>query len=384
MSRSFLGPSALAREPVVGEQSFHAPELCVVVPTFNERDNVEPLVNRLKQVLSGVDWEVVFVDDDSPDGTSEAVRTLARQDGRIRCVQRIGRRGLSSAVVEGMLTSVAPYLAVMDGDLQHDESLLPEMLNALRSGEVDVAVGSRYLDGGRIGDWDRSRARISRSATQLARWVLKVDLKDPMSGFFMLTRPVFEAAVRRLSGIGFKVLVDLFASSPAPLRSREFHCTFKQRVAGRSKLDELVAWEFLELLLDKLLGRWVPIRFVMFALVGGFGLVVHLAALSLIFRFSSWPFSVAQAAATVLAMTSNFAFNNLLTYRDRRLHGWKLLRGLVLFYLVCGAGAFANVGIAQVVFERSDAWLVAGIAGAAIGAVWNYAMASTYTWSRRA
>lgn len=392
MSVSRETPAAAREEQAPGVErpvvagsagAFRPPEVCVVVPTFNERENVEPLVERLGRALAGVDWEVVFVDDDSPDGTAEVVRALGRQDGRVRCVQRIGRRGLSSAVVEGMLTSTAPLLAVIDGDLQHDERLLPVMVQVLRGGEVDIVVGSRYVEGGSVGAWDERRARMSRFATWVAKVVLKAELRDPMSGFFMLTRPAFERTVRRLSTIGFKVLVDVFASAPEPLRARELHYTFRPRVAGESKLDGLVIWEYLELLLDKLVGRFVPVRFLMFALVGGFGLLVHLATLGVAFRVLEWGFAAAQATATLVAMTSNFALNNVLTYRDRRLRGAELVRGLLLFYLVCGVGALANVGIAQVIFERSDVWLLAGVAGAAIGAVWNYAMASTYTWRRR-
>jgi dolichol-phosphate mannosyltransferase len=152
----------------------------VVIPTFNERDNIELLVQKLEQALEDHSWEAVFVDDDSPDGTAAAVRAIARRDSRIRCIQRVGRRGLSSAVIEGMLSSSADYFAVLDGDLQHDETLLPDMVGILQQDpNVDVVVGSRYVRGGGFGDWNSNRVAISRFATQLSRRITKVDLTDP-------------------------------------------------------------------------------------------------------------------------------------------------------------------------------------------------------------
>lgn len=250
------------------------PELSIIVPTYNERENVSELVSKLEQCLSGYSWEVIFVDDDSPDRTADSVRTLGRGDSRIRCLQRIGRRGLSSACVEGMLASTAPYLAVMDADLQHDEKLLPRMLGLLREGETDIVVASRYVEGGGIGNWNRSRAAISRFATKLSRALVPEQLSDPMSGFFMLRREVLAESVRNLSAMGFKILIDLFASSPCPLRFKELPYQFRNRHAGESKLDAVAGWDYGMLLVDKLVGHIVPARFVSFAIVGGFGVLV--------------------------------------------------------------------------------------------------------------
>jgi dolichol-phosphate mannosyltransferase len=358
-------------------------ELAVVLPTFNERDNVEPLIARLEEVLAGTEWEAIFVDDDSRDGTAEHVRAIARRKPYIRCVQRLGRRGLSTACIEGVLASSAPFLAVMDADLQHDETLLPRMLEMLKSSALDIVIGSRYAAGGGVGAWDPSRARISDLATRLSRLVVKAELSDPMSGFFMIRRPVFEAALRDLSGQGFKILIDLFASSPRPLAFAELPYQFRLRRHGESKLDTLVAWEYLQLLLDKLIGHLVPVRFALFAMIGGLGLVVHLAVLGLVLKFLGVDFTLAQSVATVTAMTSNFLLNNWFTYRDRRLRGWRLLRGLVSFYVVCSVGAIGNVGIAAYVFHADQAWWLAGIAGAIVGSVWNYATSAVFTWRAR-
>jgi len=355
-------------------------ELTVVIPTLNERDNIVPLLDKLRACLGGVAWEALFVDDDSSDGTASCLRELGRLDPRVRCVQRVGRRGLSSACVEGVLCSAAPVIAVIDADMQHDERLLPRMLDLIRGGDVDIVVGSRYMQGGGVGNWDRKRILISRFATRLSAAVVRAELTDPMSGFFMFRRDAFDRAMRRLSQHGFKILVDFFASSPTPLRYRELPYEFRERQHGESKLDAMVAWEYLMLIMDKLFGRYVPVRFVLFSLIGGLGLVVHMAILAATHIGAGLDFAWAQTAATFVAMFCNFALNNVITYRDKRLRGLRFLRGLGSFVLVCSVGAFANVGVGNYLFQSDQAWWVAGVAGVAVGAVWNYAVSSVFTW----
>jgi dolichol-phosphate mannosyltransferase len=355
-------------------------ELSIVVPTYNERDNIPLLVERVRQALDGRAWEMIFVDDDSPDGTATAIRDLAQHDSRVRCLQRIGRRGLSTAVTEGMLASSAPYLAVIDADLQHDETLLPQMLDSLKTEDLDLVIASRRAAGGDFGDWPRERIAISEIATRLSHLVGPAGLQDPMSGFFMMRRQAFEGAVHHLSGQGFKILLDLFASAPRPFKFKEVPYVFRQRIHGDSKLETVVAWQYLSLLLDKLVGKFIPYRFILFGAVGSFGILVHLAALRLALLAVSFP--TAQAIATVTAMTSNFVLNNMLTYRDRRLRGWRFVIGLLSFYAVCGVGAAANVGVASAIFYQDYAWWISGIAGALVGAVWNYVVSSVVTWRR--
>jgi len=361
-----------------------APVLTVVVPCYNERPNVAPLIARLDATLGGIAWEVVYVDDNSPDGTTAEVRRIAQTDPRVRCIRRIGRRGLSSAVIEGALSSSAQYVAVIDGDLQHDETKLPEMLATLQTGEYDLAVGSRHLEGGdSAGLTTRRRRMLSDGGIRLAQLFLPVRLSDPMSGFFMLPRPLFEQLAASLTGQGFKILVDLALSSPGPLRVIEIPCVFHERVAGESKLDALVLAQFAGLLLDKVFGGLMPLRFISFALVGAFGVLVHLAVLSGTLKLVGLSFESAQAVATVAAMIFNFQLNNEITYRDQRLRGPRLWRGLLLFMLVCGLGAIANVGIANSLYENNTTWSIAGAVGAVIGVVWNYAVSATLVWRAR-
>lgn len=359
------------------------PDLAIVVPTFNESQNVVRLVELLDSALSGVNWEVVFVDDNSPDRTAELVRRLAQRDGRVRCVHRVGRRGLSSACIEGIMATSTPYVAVMDADLQHDETRLPVMLDELRRNNFDIVVGSRYLETGGVGDWNRRRQWMSQFATRLSWLATRIKLQDPMSGFFMVRREIFLEAVPSLSAIGFKILLDLLASLTRPPNVKEVPYVFRSRHLGESKLDALVLWEYLLLLLDKTIGHVVPVRFISFALIGGVGVVVHFLILTLLFKGWSLGFAVAQSLATMFAISSNFFLNNVFTYRDRRLKGWALLGGWVTFNLVCATGATANVGVATWLFERQTLWVFSALAGIAIGVVWNYAMSSIFTWRKR-
>ena len=356
--------------------------LSVVIPTLNERENVPRLFEKLASALAGIEWEAIFVDDGSTDGTAEAVTRLASGDRRARLISRLGRRGLASAVLEGMMSSTAPVVAVIDADLQHDERVLPQLVAAVDSGSCDLAVGSRYTLGGSVGNFSDARLCISRVATRLADLVTKVPLADPMSGFFAVRRDRVVQAAPHLSCTGYKILLDLVTSSPSPLRITELPYQFRERAMGQSKLDATVSLEYLQLLAEKLIGRWLPIRFLKFALVGGFGVLVHLAVLAVCLHVATMPFAAAMVVSTATAMTSNFFLNNIFTYRDRRLRGLSILGGLMKFSLICSVGAAANIAIGDVVVQ-SQPWWAAGAAGALAGSVWNYAMGSIFAWSGR-
>lgn len=305
----------------VASRSIQPAILWIIIPTFNERDNVSELIQRLTSALATIDWEAVFVDDDSTDGTVDAVRELCRTNIRVRLIHRIGRRGLASAVVEGVQSTSSPYIAVIDADLQHDEKLLPSMLETLRSNEVDIVVGSRYIAEQGLGDLVKRRQRISQIATRLARLTQSANLTDPMSGFFMLKREAFDRSRRNLSSLGYKILLDILLSSKPQLAIAEVPYVFKNRIHGESKLDSVAVWEYLMLLLDKTVGRFLPIRFIVFTVVGGMGVVIHMLTLLLATKSMSAAFLAAQTLATILAMTFNFFANNFLTYRDKRIKG---------------------------------------------------------------
>ena len=369
------------REPIPAVGS--APVLSVIVPTFNEAQNVAELVSRLERALDGVAWEAIIVDDNSPDGTSAVAKAVAAKNPRVRCLRRLGRRGLAGACLEGILSSSAPYVAVIDGDLQHDEALLPRMLKRLTDDEADLVVGSRYIGGTVKDGLDGARGAYSHAATGLAQKLLGTNLSDPMSGFFMARRECVEQVAGRLSPIGFKILLDLVLTAQGHIRIVEEPYTFRLRQAGESKFDLRIGLEFLGLLLAKLTGGVVDTRFLLFTLVGTTGLAVHLGVLKLGLATFVLPFSVAQSVATFAALLSNFLLNNATTYRDRRLKGFSLVTGFIAFCAIGAAGAISNVGLATWLYSEHSVWWVAGAAGSVMGALWNYLMSSQFVWRTR-
>jgi dolichol-phosphate mannosyltransferase len=355
-------------------------ELAVIVPTLNERENVKALIGRLHEALAGIEWEVVFVDDDSPDGTAEFCRQIGRSDRRVRVVQRIARRGLASASIEGILATCAPLVAVMDGDLQHDETLIPGMVARLKAENLDLVVGSRNVEGGGMGRFAAGRVRLSNLGRILSRRVVSCELQDPMSGFFVADRRFVNEALPRISAVGFKILLDLIASSPRPVRLAEAPYEFRTRVRGESKLDTTVGFEYLTLVLHKLIGSMLPVQFVMFGLVGLAGVLVHLALLAILLFRSGLPFVYAHATATSAAIIANFFLNNVVTHRDRRLRGWKLVPGFLAFFQVCALGALSNFALAKLLYSAGLPWFFAGAAGMAVSSVWNYSVTAALSW----
>jgi dolichol-phosphate mannosyltransferase len=361
----------------------HSAELSIIVPTYKERGNVAELVRRLDAALAGIAWEAIFVDDNSPDGTADAVRDIAIGDTRVRCLRRVGRRGLAGACIEGILSSASPFVAVMDADLQHDEKVLPLMLRQLKDGRVDLVAGTRYVEGGSAGNFSQRRGAISRMATKLTHRLVGTNLSDPMSGFFMMRREPFERMAPDLSPVGFKILLDIAVTGGDRLAIAEQPYVFGKRFEGESKFNIQIGVEFLGLLLAKMTGDLVDPRFIFFAIVGTLGLLVHLVVLRLGLLFLPEGFRGAQIIATLVAMTSNFLFNNELTYRDRRLKGMAMVRGFILFCLIGSVGVLTNVDLASWLYTERQVWWVAGAAGAIMGALWNYAMSTLFVWRAR-
>ena len=355
-------------------------DLAIVLPTFNESGNVGPLADRLARSLAGIRYEVIFVDDDSPDGTADAVRSLAQQHDNVRVLQRIGRRGLASACIEGILAVSAPYVAVMDADLQHDESILPEMLRRIREDNLDLVVASRNMAGGSMGEFARWRVKLSQLGRRLSLMGAGHALTDPMSGFFMVRFAAFERLAHRLSGLGFKILLDIVLSADQGLRIGEVPYKFRAREHGESKLDLVVGLEYFELLVDKHLGDLVNVKFVLFGMVGALGVGVHLLILRALLVLAGLSFAKGQAVTTFIVMILNFVLNNSVTYRDRRLRGWAFWGGLFTFCLACALGVAANVAIANEAFHRGVPWVLAALTGLMFSAVWNFGVTSMTTW----
>lgn len=360
----------------------YAPTISIIAPAYNERPNMRPLTQAVAAAMGSTSWELIVVDDDSPDNTADAADELAHEGYPIRCIRRVGRRGLASAVVEGALASNARFLAVIDADMQHDERLLPRMLRTLQETDTDLVIGSRHVEGGSVGEWAGDRQAMSRIATWCARALVGREVTDPMSGFFAIRRDVFHACIYDLSQQGYKILLDILTSSPRPLKVAELPYVFRNRAEGESKLDVMVLAEFLFLLVEKLTRGLIPPRFVLFSLVGGLGLIFHLAVLEIVGAVGV-TFYTAQTVATYSAMTLNYVINNSVTYRSQRLRGPRFLWGYLVFCAVCSVGALANIGVADLVLSGSGSWPVAGAAGAVMSAVFNFGAASQLVWSQR-
>ncbi len=359
------------------------PELTIVIPTYNERENVPLVIDQVKSALDGVAWELIFVDDDSPDGTAEVVAAGSRTLSNVRLLHRIGRRGLSSASIEGMMASQAPLIAVMDADMQHDAAILPVMLARLRHEPLDLVIGTRNASGGSMGEFRPGRVLLSRVGEKISRCVCKCHLSDPMSGFFMLRRSFLMEVVHTLRGEGFKILVDLLASADRPVRLAEVGYTFRTRTHGESKLDAVTGIEYLFLILNKLIGDVIPVQLTLYFLVGCLGLVTYLICSTALIDGLHVHFVAAQIAATFIAMVENFLLNNLLTFRDRKLRGHHLLLGALRFIAACSFGAWANVVFARALWQSGVEWMAAGFAGIVMGSVWNLSVSSFVTWPVR-
>lgn len=362
--------------------------LSVVVPVFNERDNVLDLRRKLESVLGELSWEVIFVDDASPDGTGDVVRELARHDRRVRLIERHDRRGLSSAVVEGALAASAEVVAVMDGDLQHDEGVLPRLYEEVASGRADIASASRFLqEDGADGLSSASRLKMSNTGIRLANGAFGLDLTDPLTGFFAIRRETVLEALPHLSGQGFKILLDIMTATPVPPRVVELPFRFRPRLHGESKLDRRVMYDFFLFFIEKKIRPVLPLpaRFISFALINGVGILVHLATLVVMVGLLGTGFTAGQFMGTLLGMAFNFTVNNAVTYSDQTLRGRRFVIGFGLFCVLCSVGVVANVGMANVLHERYTevSYVLPALAGALIAVVWNYAATRTFVWGRR-
>ena len=356
------------------------PELSIIVPTYNERENLTSLIACLQAALGGLDYEVVVVDDDSADGTAALARSLAQQNPRVRVIQRIGRRGLSSATVEGMLATSAPYLAVMDADMQHDESILPLMLDRLKRENLDLVIGSRHVEGGSVGNFATHRQSLSQLGRRLSSLVCRARVNDPMSGYFVVSRSYFHEVAHSLSCTGFKILLDLIASARRPVRLAEIGYTFRSRVHGSSKLDILVGLEYCQLILDKLIGNWIPVSYLIFSAVGAIGLLANILLIYCLLQVSSLSFTMAQAAGSLAVIALNFFLNNHLTFRSARLRGRRVIQGLLAFYVACSVGLAFNLMAAKGFRDYGVPRYLASIIGVVIGSVWNYWVTSVLIW----
>jgi dolichol-phosphate mannosyltransferase len=361
-------------------------ELSIIVPTFNEFGNVIPLYKEIKKALKTVKHEIIFVDDDSKDGTIDEINELIKQYDNVRLIHRIDKRGLSSACIDGFIASNSKYVSVIDADLQHEPALLSKMLQKIRSDKLDLIIASRFLKDSVISGLSNTREKFSSIGNVISTMITGVKLSDPLSGYFMIKKNIVSPLIPKLSGMGFKILLDIVSTSRfsrIKLNYLELPTHFRERNKGESKLDLLTILEFVTLILDKILGKYIPIRLVLFVIVGFSGLLLHMLVLAIMLKILNLDFVFSQIVATSLAMISNFFVNNIFTYRDRRLHGMAMLKGLISFSIACSIGGAINVASSTFIFDRGVYWPIAAIIGCVFGFLCNYIITALTTWKNQ-
>ncbi|QCH14201.1 glycosyltransferase family 2 protein [Synechococcus sp. CB0101] len=356
----------------------------IVLPTYNERGNIEPLLAQLLPLQQHYNLEILVVDDDSADGTAELVRQLAHREPRLRLIRRVGRSGLASAIKEGLLDATGDVALVMDSDGQHEPASVSRAIDTLVQSELDLVIGSRFHPEAEILGLSGRRERGSSWANSSARFSLPgryAHLSDYMSGFFALRLEPLLPLIRAVDVNGFKFLYELLAVSRGALATAEVPLSFQPRSYGSSKLDLAIFWDFLISILHSLSLRLLPRRAISFGLVGVSGVAVQLLATQ-VFMAAGLGFKQALPFAVVVAASSNYLINNALTFRFQRLKGLALLRGLLKFLLVASLPVLANVGLASAFYSlvaRDTLW--AQLAGILVVFVWNYAASSRFVWN---
>ena len=359
--------------------------ISVIIPTFNESKNISELINQLLILDISYDIEIIIVDDNSGDGTSDIVRKFIRSDKRIRLISRIGRSGLSSAIKEGCLSASGEIVAVMDADGQHVPSYINKALECFKTSEVDIVVGSRFKTGSSIRGLSKSRERGSTLANNLARLSLYGfynDLSDFMSGFFVFKRYSCIKFIERIDVNGFKFFYELLSISKGKFKVNEIPILFKERLHGSSKLDLAVVWDFFISLIHSFLMRIFPRRAVSFALVGSIGVLVQLLTIYFLIAVSNLTFEQVLPAGVIVAASSNFAINNMLTFRTQKLIGKSFFFGLIKFLLVSSLPIIANIGITNLIYTQlSVNTFISQIVGILVVFIWNYAASSKVVWN---
>ena len=354
-------------------------EFSLVVPTYCESQNIAILVEKVHQSLSSYSYELVVVDDNSPDGTSEIANSLSQQYP-VRVITRRNERGLASAVVEGFKQARGDILGVIDADLQHPPEVIPELLETVMSG-ADVVIASRYVEGGGSEGWSASRKIISKGSKLLAQVLLPAarGIKDPLSGFFLLRKEVIDGV--ELSPTGYKILLEVLVKGKAT-EVAEVPYIFKVRERGTSNLTSGEGIRYLKHL-TRLTGLQAgAMRFLKFSLVGLSGVLVNEGLLWLLTENLGLYYLLSAAIAVETAIITNFILNDIWTFRDRRTSGNRSLLGRGLkFNLVSLGGLGINIAILWTVTEVVGiSYLISNLIGIAGATLWNYTINTLWTW----
>ncbi len=353
------------------------PKVSIIIPTRNERENLPILIERLQEVMENLLYEIVIVDDDSEDGTWQVAEEFSRSYGNIRVIRRINRKGLSSAIIEGFLLGKGEYVVVIDADLQHDHRLVGAMLDEM--GDCDVVIGSRYMNQKSVPGWDSWRSRLSRTGTVMAKKLLKKEISDPMSGFFMIRRKIIGELAPQLFEQGYKILFDILIKRP-DLKVKELPYEFKARLHGTSKLTAAVIFDFADLMISRAIPSRFNFQFIRYGMVGASGVVLHLFVLYLLYVVIGLRYPVSLVFAIETAMVSNYMLNNQWTFKEHRFLGMQWWKGLVTFNLACMLGSVFNLAIGWYLVEKGIFWFYASVLGIWVGMSWNYLSNRLFTW----
>ena len=357
----------------------------IILPTYNEFENIRPLIKRLLQIEEKYELELLIIDDDSTDGTTDLVKKLAQEESRIRIIHRVGRSGLASAIKEGLLDATGDIAVVMDSDGQHDPLAISQAISLLKSNKLDIVAGSRFLRDSEILGLSQRRTGGSSLANKLARFSLSKQyqhLTDYMSGFMVFKMHRCMPSIYKVDVNGFKFFYELLSISRGRFNIEEIPLNFLPRNYGSSKLDLSILWDFVISLVHTFSFRVIPRRAISFGLVGATGMVVQLTVTKILMGLLLLEFQTALPVGVVAAATSNYLINNALTFRSQRLNGRLLIKGLLKFLLVASLPVLANVGLATSFYRlvASDPFL-AQLAGIIVVFVWNYAASSRFVWN---
>jgi|TARA_X000000368_G_scaffold4609_1_gene3524 dolichol-phosphate mannosyltransferase len=360
--------------------------ISIVIPTFNEVKNIIPLLKTLINIVIDFKYEIIVVDDDSPDGTSQEIVKFMKDNKKVKLITRVGRSGLSSAIKEGLIFAQGKYLLVLDGDGQHEPTFVLNMIKRIKKNKVAIIIGSRFLNSSRLEGLSKKRSIGSKVANKIAGASLPKNysnLTDHLSGCFCLNKEKTEYLIRKIEINGFKFLYELLSVSKGKLIVEEVPLIFKERRYGNSKLDLAIVWDFFISILHSFTFRVIPRRAISFGLVGFTGIFVQLFITSFLTRILLIEFYDALPFAIICAATSNFLINNQVTFRSNRLIKLALLIGFFKFLLIASLPIIANIGITTAFYKYISAdTFIAQIAGIVIVYAWNYLASSSFVWNK--
>ena len=354
--------------------------ISILIPTYNEALNIKILIDRISHCLKKIDWEIIFVDDNSPDKTSEKIEYFTKTQSNIKVVNRLNERGLAGAVITGLKYCKFQNIIVMDADLQHDPIYIPKLIKRIEKDDATIVIASRYFQSSTIEDFHFMRKIVSKLTIKIFNMFSYKKLTDPMSGFFIIKKDFFINLSKQLSKDGYKILADIILNGPKTITVSEISLGFKKRNAGQSKMNLRVLWDFLLIIAYCVLKNYVPRKYLSYIFVGCLGLLTHLIFLYVFYKLLLINFLLSHILATFIAILINFTLNNVLTFYSKNLIGFRWLIGLVNYNIFCSYGLFISYSITKVLSDLNCYWFLAGIIGTFTASIWNFSISKFLVW----